>query len=345
MHMNTLKEDIYQTLLHSGRMTVSEIMERLQQDNQPYVSRLLGQLRDEQRVAADKDGRNVYYYTVDVNVGLEENLQLSKLPEDIVWQKVTSNQDFASSLNERTESILYFAFSEMLNNAIDHSRSNVGYVKIWREDSILKFIVKDNGIGVFRNFMTKKHLPDETTAMQELIKGKQTTAPRRHSGEGIFWTSKIADAMSLRSYDYELKIDNRLGDYAILHLEQPVIGTEVYFEIDARTNKSLQKLFEKYALNHQSYSFDTTEIPVKLFDAGDVWISRSQAKRIMEGLDKYKKIILDFKGIDFIGQGFADEIFRVFEIAHPDIIIESINMSQSVAMMVQRTREDQLGRQ
>ena len=77
---------------------------------------------------------------------------------------------------------------------------------------------------------------------------------------------------------------------------------------------------------------------------GDIWISRSQAKKVLSGLDKYKKIIFDFAGIEVIGQAFADEIFRVFNIHHPNIILEPINMSESVALMVSRAQNDQTGR-
>jgi hypothetical protein len=48
-------------------------------------------------------------------------------------------------------------------------------------------------------------------------------------------------------------------------------------------------------------------------------------------------VIIDFSNIDTVGQGFADEIFRVFRNSHPDIIIEPINMVDTVEFMVNRT--------
>lgn len=342
--MDTIKEQIYKCLLDNGEMTVSAIVEAGDFGRQSYVSRVLAQLKDEGRIVARKSGRLVYYRVVDYVLGLEENLKLKGLKEDEIWERVRANRDFVGEMSERVENILYFAFTEMLNNAIDHSRSGVGYVRVWQEEEKYKFIVRDKGVGVFRNLMTKKKIRDEIEAIQELVKGKQTTAPRRHSGEGIFWVTKIADRFSLKSYGYEYVVDNELGDYTIKKNEKKMVGTEVYFEIKEDTQKSLQKLFEKFALDHTQYSFDTTEIPVKLFEAGDVWISRSQAKRVLFGLEKYKKIILDFKGIEVIGQGFADEIFRVFEIAHPEIVIEAINMTPSVEILVRRAENDRMGR-
>lgn len=342
--MKTVKEQIYEYLLDNGEMTVSAIVEAGNFGRQSYVSRVLAQLKDEGRLLSRKSGRLAYYRVANYLVGLEENLKLKGLKEDEIWEKVRANRDFVGGMSERVENILYFAFTEMLNNAVDHSKSGVGYVKVWQEENIYKFIVRDKGVGVFLNLMAKKKLRDEVEAIQELAKGKQTTAPRRHSGEGIFWVSKIADKFSLKSYNYEYAVDNELKDYTIKKNEKKVMGTEVYFEIRGDTQKSLQKLFEKFALDHVRYSFDTTEIPVKLFEAGDVWISRSQAKRILSGLEKYKKIILDFKGIEVIGQGFADEIFRVFEIAHPEIMIEAVNMAPSVEILVRRAENDRTGR-
>ena len=163
-----------------------------------------------------------------------------------------------------------------------------------------------------------------------------------HSGEGIFWISKLADRFTLSSYDYRLKVDTLIGDYAVEKLDENVLGTEVSFEISLKTKKSLQKLFEKYALEREGYAFTTTEIPIKLYEIGEVWISRSQAKKVLNGLERYRKVILDFKGIKVIGQGFADEIFRVFRKNHPEIILEPINMAPVVALMVRRAMQDDM---
>jgi uncharacterized protein (DUF1330 family) len=46
-------------------------------------------------------------------------------------------------------------------------------------------------------------------------------------------------------------------------------------------------------------------------------ISRSQAKRLLTRLDKFKTVVLEFDDVPQIGRAFADEIFRVFANAHP----------------------------
>ncbi len=342
--MTTVKEQIYQILTRRPGLSAAQIAS----DNgfgRTYVSKNLAALIDERRVRAEKHGRNIIYFVSDEVVALEENINLVGLKEDEIWAKVRKGTTFLSEISENAENILYFAFTEMLNNAIDHSRSGVGYIKIWSENNKLKFIVKDNGVGVFKNVMVSRRIPNEVDAARELIKGKLTTQPGWHSGEGIFWTSKIADFFSLDSFDYKMTLDNAINDYAIEKNDTPLIGTKVYFEISKDTQKSLQSLFRDFTFDHQKLSLDTTVIPVKLFDEGDIWISRSQAKKLLTGLEKYKKIIFDFAGIEVVGQAFADEIFRVFNILHPNIILEPINMSSSVELMVSHAINDPTGRE
>lgn len=342
--MKTYKDKIYDTLVKHPGLSAEQISQRGGVGDRTYVSKNLALLVAAGKVRAEKQGREVKYYVCDVKIGLEENLNLVGLHEDEIWTKIRKSTDFLDGLSERAENILYFAFTEMLNNAIDHSHSGVGYVKIWLEDGKLKFVVQDKGVGVFYNVMTKKKLPDEVRAAQELIKGKLTTAPRRHSGEGIFWTSKIADRFALKSYGYELVVDNALEDYTMVALEKAFVGTEAYFEVAANTDKSIRKLFREYTFDEEHLTLDTTTIPVNLFQEGDIWISRSQAKKILAGLTRYKKIIFNFAGVDVIGQAFADEIFRVFNIAHPEIELEATNMSDSVRIMVEHARNDVTGR-
>ncbi|HEX8974782.1 MAG TPA: STAS-like domain-containing protein [Patescibacteria group bacterium] len=63
--------------------------------------------------------------------------------------------------------------------------------------------------------------------------------------------------------------------------------------------------------------------------------ARSEARKILADIGD-KKIILDFDKIPMLGQAFADEIFRVYKIKHPDIEIVSINMNDAVKFMIGR---------
>ena len=96
-------------------------------------------------------------------------------------------------------------------------------------------------------------------------------------------------------------VDNAINDYTVKTLDEPLIGTEIYFEIAQDTDKSIRQLFRKYTFDNEHLTLDTTSIPVNLFQEDDIWISRLQAKKILAGLTRYKKNIFNFAGVDVIG--------------------------------------------
>ena len=84
--------------------------------------------------------------------------------------------------------------------------------------------------------------------------------------------------------------------------------------------------------------FDKTYIGVMLSKLGDErYVSRSQARRIVLGLEKFKHVLLDFKDISTVGQGFVDEVFRVFQSKYPRIKIEYTNANDDVRFMIERS--------
>ncbi len=310
--------------------------------NRTYVSRVLAKLLKEKKIYSRKEGRNVYYRATGA-VAIDKEFETKGLSEEIIWEEAYKNKDFFAPVSEQARDILAFALLEMANNAIDHSHSGVVQVKVWRELGVLKFIVRDFGVGIFQNLMDKKGFPDEREAIRVLLQGKTTTDPKQHSGEGIFWTSKIADKMVFKSGAVKLTIENVIPDFTIEHIDERILGTEVYFEIEEDTERSMSELFHQYSFDHEKLTLDTTVVPIKLFDSGEVWISRSQARKILNGLDKFKQVVFDFEGVDLIGQGFADEIFRVYQRKHPEMVLKGTNMNDTVALLVGRAKNDSLG--
>lgn len=331
------KDIIYNLLKVSDKpLSAIEIASFKNTPSRTYTAHLLSELVSDGKVLKKRTGKRITYKVV--TAIFDKTLKIKDLKEDEVWEEIRKHPGFIESLSDQAETALHFAFTEMLNNAIDHSKS--GSVSIFLDtskDSVF-FRIRDFGIGAFNSLMAKKSYPDTLTTIQELIKGKNTSDELHHSGEGIFWTSKIADYFELKSYDYSLIVDNTIPDYSIKHLEEPLVGTEVNFRIEKLTQKSIRDLFHDYSFDHKTLTLDTTAIPIKLYNLGEAWISRSQAKKVLSGLEKYKKIIFDFRGIDLIGQGFADEIFRVFQNAHRDIVLEPINMNDTVSILVNDAR-------
>lgn len=132
-------------------------------------------------------------------------------------------------------------------------------------------------------------------------------------------------------------MDNLINDIFYEEQKPEKIGTRVIFIISLDADRLTDGVFLKYQTDPGEGGFDKTEIRVKLFAGGSIYVSRSQARRIMDGLaGKFKKIILDYNNVPTVGQAFADEIYRVFQSRHPEIQIESINMNQVVEFMINR---------
>jgi anti-sigma regulatory factor (Ser/Thr protein kinase) len=245
-------------------------------------------------------------------------------------------------LKEHIRNIFTFAFSEMLNNAIEHSRSKTISIEVSITGDELWFIINDVGIGVFRNVMRKKKLKSETEAIQDILKGKTTTIPKSHTGQGIFFTSKAADIFILDSFGYQMTVNNKTHDIFAKIVHASKKGTRVIFRIKTGSHKHLSDVFEKYTnLDGESdFGFDKTEIRVKLYASSGVNISRSQARRILHGLEKFKVVLFDYDKVPMVGQAFADEIYRVFHNKHPGIGLEETNMSNAVRFMVERAKTD-----
>ena len=339
--MNT-REKILQLIRRHKSVSGSELADLLDISRQA-VNKHLRELVREGIVVKEGVTRGAVYRLWQRNreVSKEQHRKtyaLKGLEEDRVLAQSANVLHLSNQLNANAWGILSYAFTEMLNNAIEHSMSAEGNVIVAVDPYTVRFRVRDFGIGIFYSIFTKFQLSDENAAVGELIKGKTTTMKERHSGEGVFFTSKCADRLSIRSHRVELVFDNLKKDVFVQD-KRFIKGTEVEFELRKRSRKNLNKIFEAYAPEEFEYRFERTWVLVKLFQKE--YVSRSEARRLLAGLDRFKEIRLDFKGVKSMGQGFADEVFRVFLKAHPDIEIKIENLSQALKPMVLHVVDNQ----
>ena len=182
-----------------------------------YASKLISEIvRDGLLVRVGSTG-HAFYMTKEY---LEKHPDLSPhhysktltnkgLEEHKIFLDIQNNFTPLREFKENIKSIFEYAFSEMLNNAIEHSKSKKIKFSLDIEGDVLSFVIDDYGIGAFRNIMDTRKLNSPIEAIQDLLKGKTTTAPTMHSGEGIFFTSKIGDEFSLDSYGYQFSAEDR----------------------------------------------------------------------------------------------------------------------------------------
>jgi len=262
---------------------------------------------------------------------INDKLELKGLEEHEVFKNIELRTNLGNLLSEHALTIVRYAFTEILNNAIDHSASQTCSVQLIFDQYDAKFIIRILVIGIFHSIMSKFGMKDEQEALGELLKGKKTTMAERHSGEGIFFSSKSADTVAFRSHNINLVFDNLKND-VFVEQKRFIKGTEVRFSISRNSKRDLANIFSRYSPEEYDYRFERTRVMVDLL-AGD-YVSRSEAKRLLAGLENFKDIILDFKKASSIGQGFADEIFRVFQNDHPDIRIMVENTNPVIQQMI-----------
>ena len=293
--------------------------------------RILSRLVDEGILVRSGAGRSVSYHDSG-GLPFVRRYPRAVIAEDRVWTDVSSACRAVGALAKPARSILQYAFTEILNNAIEHSGGHEIEVRFENAPDGLAFIIADDGVGVFANLRKMLHLESDLVALQELSKGKLTTLPAGHTGEGIFFTSKAARIFEMSSHGLRWIVDNVVGDTAVG--SSPVRrGTVVRVEVAHKPHRTLAKLFAEYT---EDFAFTKTRIVVKLFTIGARFISRSEARRVLANLEKFSSVVLDFSGVDEIGQGFADEVFRVWKTSHPAIKLEAASMSAPVAFLVRR---------
>jgi excisionase family DNA binding protein len=257
-------------------------------------------------------------------------VQLSDADEAQIWSELQTELGLPEV---GATKILRYAFTELLNNAIDHSGSATATVSWWTQETTWAFEIRDEGDGVFPHLQAGLGLPDLFSSIQELTKGRTTTAPDKHTGEGIFFASKAVDIFVLASAGLAWTVDNLRDDQAV-GTSTVTMGTRVNCELDPATDRELTTIFARFTDDNLDFSRSRTV--VHLFGLGVRFVSRSEAKRLLSGLERFKAVEVDFTGVVEVGQGFVDELVRVWPTQHPDTKIVPTGMNDAVDFMVRR---------
>lgn len=315
-----------------GYVTAGEVAKAAGVSRQAAHYHLVQMVRDGElhRVGAGRGSR----YVPDAD--LDRTYPLEGLEEDRVWDEVAADVPEIQGAPPNVRSIMRYAFTEMLNNAIDHSGGSEARVKVWARDT-LSFEVNDDGVGAFRHVRERLELPDDLAALQQLSKGRETTAPDRHSGEGIFFTSKAVDRFELDANRLRWIVDNGRGDQAVGDAPEHA-GTRVRCDVDPAIRRTLAEVFEPF-VDEETLEFARTVVPLAMFEAEGGFVSRSEAKRLGTRLERFREAVVDFSSVGEVGLAFVDELFRVWANEHPETRLVPINMSPMVERVVRRSTE------
>jgi anti-sigma regulatory factor (Ser/Thr protein kinase) len=327
------KQEILDCLEQWGASASRQLCERLGISRQA-LNLHMRDLISSGRIIKTGATRSARYYLTESAPPPEKfnkTVRLVNLDESAVYDDLATTLNLKSVLSSDQESIMHYGFTEMLNNAIDHSKADKCDITVSLDAARIEFKIRDRGIGVFHSIASRFSLEDEHAGMIELIKGKTTTMPDAHSGEGIFFSSRVADKFVLRSHNIQLVWD-KFKDDVFVSRPRYSKGTLVHFILSRSSRTKLETVFARFAPKEFDFEFSKTKIMIKLLKSE--YISRSEAKRLVVNLDKFREVELNFKNVSQLGQGFADEVFRIFANKNPATALKTSNANSSIQAMI-----------
>ncbi len=260
---------------------------------------------------------------------------LAGLQEDEPWRR-----DFAPcfALPAHVQRLAQHAFTELLNNAVDHSGGSRVTVSMRQTPLQLQLLVSDDGCGLFRRIEEHFAITEPALAMLELSKGRLTSDPHRHAGQGLFFTSRLADVFDIHANAAAFQCRSwerrawRAGRPATPH------GTSVYVAICLDTPRTLDAVLQAHR-GAAGHGLARTTVPLHLLAGAEgVLASRAEARRVAARLALFEHAEIDFAGVTDIGHGFADELFRVFGGDNPTLELQPTGMNPGVQAMVASVR-------
>ena len=262
-----------------------------------------------------------------------------KLEEDTIGRKHLF--PYLSGFSSNIREICEYGFMEIVNNVLSHSEGDQCTLKLKITDRNVHLYVHDNGVGIFRKIKEHFDLENLHHAILELSKGRLTTSPKAHIGDGIFTIIHLFDTVQINSGGLCWKYNISKG-HQVVKSGSTKEGTSVLMNVSTSSHNTLQNVFNKYSTEIKTSLFDRTEVPVILgkFDSEN-FMSRSQARRLSRHLEKFHEVCIDFNGINLIGDSFADEIFRVFQNQHPDLKIDCINTNVQIENLVSGVKNNE----
>ncbi len=335
--MDTTQKILTHIKKSKGGLT-ADLLERELGFSRQYIVRLLARLISQGEIHRRGKTRAAKYYPGKATNEIR-HLELIKerqsLSEYAVFEEVIRRMQLNAQLNKNSLTIFDYAFTEMLNNAIDHSQSKKVWINVKIDHANITFIIKDLGIGAIESIKRGFKINDDFLALEHVFKGKQTTAKEAHSGQGIFFTSKAVDTYKIATSGMEFIVDNIKGDEFLRDIRQRK-GTTVTCIIRINTRRKIKDVFDKYT--GDDYEFNRNIVKINLSKHKRL-MSRSEAKRLLLGLDEYTVLDFNFKNVDEVGQGFCDEIFRVYANRNPDKLLSYHGASDVVRYMIERSRK------
>ena len=172
-----IKELILRKIKENKSITASEIVIATK-FSRAYINKILQSLRQEGKIILLGKANKARWIVAEKAIFEKEkskilffrkSFQNKNLSEDLVLKEIKQNTGIFINLSDNISRILEYAFSEILNNAIEHSFSKKIDVLIKRTSDDINFVITDFGIGIFNNLLKNRNLKSELEAIQDLL--------------------------------------------------------------------------------------------------------------------------------------------------------------------------------
>lgn len=331
-----IRSFILNDLIHDTSKVIADTQEEFKVTRQTVTRHLKALVDNGDVIATGETKSRKYSLATKFSTTIDIADITPETEEDRIWTKQV--RSYIEGVSKNVMEICHYGFTEMMNNVKDHSGSKTARIHIRLTAASLQISVMDKGVGIFEKIQKDFNLDDQRQALLELSKGKLTSDADNHTGEGIFFTSRMFDKFIIRSGKMNYTCMPSNEDYLFeSHDKSYISGTTIYMIIALNSDRDSTAVFNKFTTKDDDHGFSKTHVPVFLASYDDdQLVSRSSAKRVLARFSKFKEIWLDFQGVEKIGQAFGDEIFRVYAKANPDIRLCYSDANSNVEAMIMR---------
>lgn len=303
--------------------------------SRPGVHRHINQLiRTGQLSKAGTTRKTRYFLTTDRKKAWTFHVS-PELNETTIWKDYLEANLRIFRLN--VADICQFGFLQVVSNALIHAQAKSITIGYWFSGNQISLTIEDDGIGLFKKIAQSAGLRNERESILRLAKGRFSSWPDQHNGEGLFFCAKMFDECTISSNGISFHQFGTKDWYVDFLNTDSKKGTSVCLSLNIGTTRTLAETLEQY-ISMETGKVTRTHIHVKTAELTEsAYVSRAQAQEILFDLEGFKHIVLDFKNVRTVGQSFVDEIFRVYQTKHPDTEIEFINENENVRFMIERS--------
>ncbi|MBX3181516.1 MAG: winged helix-turn-helix transcriptional regulator [Polyangiaceae bacterium] len=313
--MTDLKQELLELVRREGSINCTLVSERLGYTRQA-VHRHLRELVNAGELVVTGHARATRY-SLPASVKRLHRLDLADVDEREVWARVAPELVPPTATLAAT-AIAEFAVEELVKNAASHSAAASATLQVDSTLEQIRFQLSDEGVGLFTRVRERLGLGSELDALIELSRAPLTTEPRTHLGQGLLLLASACDQLTIEAGGLLWQSDRERGDQLLGEAPRRP-GTRVTCAISADTELALDALLRQRLARQNPLAAIGQ---VKLVEHGGQFVSREEARRLMEGMERYRVVDLNFHGISGVGLGFAQELFQRWVPSHPGTRIQ-----------------------